>query len=564
MKMTRKISGMAALAAVLWLGGGALQAQGLPAITFSTLFGTEFWDQGNAVAVDAEGYTYMVGHSEISWYWGLVDAFIVKFAPSGDLVWSVRLGGSRRNEAVGVAVRPGGDIWVVGWTDSPDFPVVAPWQPTGGGGPFLVRLNAAGEVVLSTIFGGPGGVGVDGIGTDAQGFVYLAGFTDSPSFPPGTRGTGSSRSYVIKIDPAGPRILWGAEVENPDSWSKQLSGFAVDPTGRSYLGWYTQTARLSASGSPDYLVPAGSRYGLAADAAGNAYLLSTVGRIESSTSWAWSDVLVERLGPSGELTGSLAFGGSWDDTPGGIAADPAGGLYVVGETYSADFPVQSPVQPTCPDADEWLSCWPVGFLTRIEPETWSLQHSTYLGGTQTVTFADDYTSPRAVAAGFGAVAVTGWTTDGDFMVVNPFQSTVAGWGDAFLTRIAFSRPPDCSAAAAIPAALWPPNGRLAPVSIQGVTDPDRDPVTLRVTAIHQDEPLSKTGTPDATGLGTAQAWVRADRAGNGDGRVYHIAFEATDPAGAACTGTMTVCVPHDQGKPACADGGPLVDSAGDR
>lgn len=563
METTRKISGLAALTAVLWLSGGMLQAQSPPVMTFSTLFGTEWWDTGNAVAVDAEGYTYMAGHFESSWYWDMADAFVLKVAPGGDLVWSVRLGGSGWDEAVGVAVRPGGDVWVIGWTESPDFPVVAPWQPTGGGGPFLARLNPAGELVLSTTFGGSGGVGVDGIGTDALGFVYLGGFTDSPSFPPGTRGTGSSRSYVLKIDPAGPQIVWGAEVENPDSWWRTLTGFAVDPAGRAYLGWYSQTARLNASGSSlDYLVPTGS-LGLAADAAGNAYLISSV-RGESTNYWSWSDILVERLGSAGQLTGSLVFGGSWDDWPAAVATDPSGDVYVVGETSSEDFPLINPVQPRCPGAEELLSCWTMGFLTRIRPDTWQIRHSTFIGGGETVTSYIDYTAPTSVAAGAGAVAVGGWTTDGDFTVVNPFQAVVAGSEDAFLVRISFNRPPDCSAATVTPSALWPTNDRLVPVSILGVTDPDGDPVTLRVTAIRQDEPLSGKGQPDATGLGTARPMLRASRAGNGDGRVYHVTFEATDPAGAACTGTVAVCVPHDQGKPACGDGGALVDSAGGR
>jgi len=131
-------------------------------------------------------------------------------------------------------------------------------------------------------------------------------------------------------------------------------------------------------------------------------------------------------------------------------------------------------------------------------------------------------------------------------------------------------PPDCSNAAASPASLWPPNHALAPVQVAGVTDPDPgDTVTVTITSVRQDEPLNTVGdgntSPDATGVGTGQAQVRAERTGNkhvpGDGRVYHIGFTATDAAGAQCTGTVTVCVPHDQGQgSACVDGGPLYDS----
>jgi hypothetical protein len=46
-----------------------------------------------------------------------------------------------------------------------------------------------------------------------------------------------------------------------------------------------------------------------------------------------------------------------------------------------------------------------------------------------------------------------------------------------------------------------------------------------------------------------------------DGRIYHLRFTATDPAGGSCQGEVAVCVPHDQGgKPQCIDQGPLFDS----
>lgn len=559
-RATSRISfGLAALVAVLWLGGGVLQAQALPEMTFSTLFGTEWWDTGKAVAVNPEGYTYLAGHFESSWTQDIADAFILKVAPGGGLVWSVRLGGSGWDEAIGLAVGAGGEVWVTGRTESPDFPAVDSWQPTGRGGPFLARLSPAGELEFSTVFGDPRDVGVLGIGKDAQGFIYLGGFTSSPTFPPGTGGTDSSRSYVLKIDPVGPRIVWGAEVENPDQWPQILTAFAVDPAGRAYLGWFSQTARLNAAGSSlDYLLPIGSR-GLAADADGNAYLLSSAaGRGDFDA----SDVLVERLGSTGELTGSFVFGGSWDDWPTAITTDPSGDVYVVGETSSGDFPLVDPVQPRCPNAEEYDSCWPMGFLTRIRPDTWEIRHSTFIGGGETVSHRDDYTAPTAVAAGFGAVAVGGWTTDGDFTVLNAFQTTVAGSEDAFLVRIAFNQAPDCTTATATPGTLWPANGKLVPVTIGGVTDADGGPVTISVTAIRQDEPLSKKGQPDATGLGTSSPRLRASRAGKEDGRVYHITFEATDPAGAACTGTVTVCVPHDRGQRTCGDGGAVVDSSG--
>jgi hypothetical protein len=55
--------------------------------------------------------------------------------------------------------------------------------------------------------------------------------------------------------------------------------------------------------------------------------------------------------------------------------------------------------------------------------------------------------------------------------------------------------------------------------------------------------------------------LRAARSGRGDGRVYHVRFTAADELGLACTGEVTVCVPHDEGRArACGDGGALFSS----
>ncbi len=144
-------------------------------------------------------------------------------------------------------------------------------------------------------------------------------------------------------------------------------------------------------------------------------------------------------------------------------------------------------------------------------------------------------------------------------------STAASTTSTTSTTTPGNLPPDCSAAAANPAVLWPPNHRFVDVSVAGVTDPDGDPVAITVTGITQDEPVDAGGDgntcPDASGIGTATASVRSERDGGGDGRVYHIGFVADDSRGAQCAGTVTVCVPHDQGRGmACGDRGPLVDA----
>jgi len=93
------------------------------------------------------------------------------------------------------------------------------------------------------------------------------------------------------------------------------------------------------------------------------------------------------------------------------------------------------------------------------------------------------------------------------------------------------------------------------LTLRGITDPDGGTPTVRVTSVLQDEPTNGPGqgnTMQDAGIeanGT-KVWVRPERSGGGDGRVYLISFTASD-ATASCTGQVTVSVPHDQrGAPA--------------
>jgi hypothetical protein len=129
--------------------------------------------------------------------------------------------------------------------------------------------------------------------------------------------------------------------------------------------------------------------------------------------------------------------------------------------------------------------------------------------------------------------------------------------------------PVCSGATASDPTLSPPNHKFVAETITGVTDVACGGVTtITITSIFQDEPTLEPKSigagntcPDGKGIGTATALVRAERAGTGDGRVYTIGFKATDCNGNSCTGTTTVCVPHNDGKKnTCVDEGALFDS----
>jgi hypothetical protein len=137
---------------------------------------------------------------------------------------------------------------------------------------------------------------------------------------------------------------------------------------------------------------------------------------------------------------------------------------------------------------------------------------------------------------------------GSASAVDPLGRTVTGEdGDRY---VGATRPPVCTTATASPAMIWPPNHKFVDVRIAGVTDPDNDPVTIKVTGITQDEPTLTPGSgrTSVDGIITATAArVRAERSGQLNGRLYFIGFAATDDKGGACSGVVTVGVPHDQG-----------------
>ena len=136
-------------------------------------------------------------------------------------------------------------------------------------------------------------------------------------------------------------------------------------------------------------------------------------------------------------------------------------------------------------------------------------------------------------------------------------------GVVFGGVITFDRPPICDHAFGDPATAWPPNHKPVTVAVEGVTDPDDDPVAITIDDIRQDEPVDAGTCSDASGIGTDRATVLVERDGPGDGRVYHIVFHAADPFGGVCTGEVMLCVPHDQGHGGgCGDGGPLFASIG--
>jgi Tol biopolymer transport system component len=125
------------------------------------------------------------------------------------------------------------------------------------------------------------------------------------------------------------------------------------------------------------------------------------------------------------------------------------------------------------------------------------------------------------------------------------------------------RPLDCSDVSAVPDSLSPPDHRFRIVTFEG-GDPDGDPLSFSIDGVTQDEPLRGQGdhtSPDATLSGDGSVLrLRAESRRRGDGRVYRIAFTASDGRGDTCSGTASVEVPVRRGLPAIDSAPPSYDS----
>jgi uncharacterized protein (TIGR03437 family) len=115
---------------------------------------------------------------------------------------------------------------------------------------------------------------------------------------------------------------------------------------------------------------------IAADAGGNTYITGSraiVSATDSPGGAAVTDVFVSKLDPSGNLSPIGTFSGKGTDQANGIAVDPSGNIYIVGNTTSTDFPLRNPLQNVG-------AAGGTGFLMKLGPDG-AVLYSTYLGGT---------------------------------------------------------------------------------------------------------------------------------------------------------------------------------------
>lgn len=109
--------------------------------------------------------------------------------------------------------------------------------------------------------------------------------------------------------------------------------------------------------------------------------------------------------------------------------------------------------------------------------------------------------------------------------------------------------------------IWPPNHKMVPITIEVNADDNSGGLLTIEAFVSSNEPLNDTGDgetiPDWTEpeidqeAGIIYLDLRAERAGDGDGRVYTILIRVTDESGNFSEVSVNIVVPHDKvkGKP---------------
>ena len=136
--------------------------------------------------------------------------------------YATYLGGSGFDYINAIAVDRHGHVYVIGYTQSIDFPTQHALQPVigavGSSDVFIAKLNANGRRLLyATYLGGSGEEFPGGLAVDQEGHAYVTGYTPSPDFP--TRQALQpacalspegfcSDAFIVKLSATGSRLLY--------------------------------------------------------------------------------------------------------------------------------------------------------------------------------------------------------------------------------------------------------------------------------------------------------------------------------------------------------------------
>ncbi len=208
-------------------------------ILYSTYLGGSGHEIGMGIAVDEQGNAYVTGSTGSTDFplrnalqahhaGGknmddlLSDAFVVKFNPSGQIIYSTYLGGSGAEHfdifsyTARISVDRDGEVYITGDTNSPDFPTFHAIQPEFGGGDldaYVTKISAEGnELIYSTYLGGrKSDRGRAIVCHPDGGYAFVSGLTFSDDFPLKEalqQYGGDADAFITALTPDGSEFLF--------------------------------------------------------------------------------------------------------------------------------------------------------------------------------------------------------------------------------------------------------------------------------------------------------------------------------------------------------------------
>ncbi|MDQ3009335.1 MAG: SBBP repeat-containing protein, partial [Acidobacteriota bacterium] len=449
-----------------------INAQGSQ-LAFSTYFGGTGVDVAYGVAVDANNNGYITGNTFSTDFptqnplqaanGGNADAFVARFNDSGTgLVFSTYLGGTAGDFGRGIAVDANAQAYVTGRTASTDFNTRNALQSTNRGNfdAFVSKLNINGsQLVFSTYLGGASDDLGFGIALDSSGNAYVTGDTRSTDFntkaPLQATNRGGLDAFVTKVNSNGADLVYSTYLGG--SGEDLASSIALDTAGNAYITGYTSSNDYPAVGAIQAISKGGlevfvtkifadassiafntyfggngsdTSSAIAVDSGGNAYVTGATTSTNFPTrnpiqavNLGGLDAFAAKFNSTGtSVIYSTYLGGTFGDGGRGIAIDLAGNAFIVGSTFSDDFPVLGAFQPANRGQGD-------AFIARINSSGTALAYSSFLGGTGT----DEAAGVTVDSA--GNAYIVGNTGSGDFNTRNPLQTTNRGQQDAFVAKV---------------------------------------------------------------------------------------------------------------------------------
>jgi Beta-propeller repeat len=421
------------------------------ALGYVTYLGGSSLERGFGIAVDSSGNAYVTGFTFSSNFpqvngltntVGLLNAFVTKLNPSGNIAYSTYLDGSSDSAGGGIAADSSGNAYVTGFTDSSDFPVAGQLSSgcVSGGftSAFVTKLNTnasgASSLVYSTCLGGVGGV-VNGsaIAADASQNAYVTGTSSdfdlltTYGFTGGCALYGNSDAFVARLDTTktgSAALLFltclgsGNFPQGNASSTNMGNAIAVDGSSNAYVAGQTFSSDFPTTTSAAQTT---------CDINGDAFIAKLNTNVSGSSSLVYSTCLG---GNAGTEAGN------------GIAADNLGNAYVAGETDSLDCAIDNfPTTPSAIQGTYGGGCSDAFFaqINTTSSGASSLIFASYLGGS-----ALDFASAVAFDGGSNVYLTGGTTSAGPpsgitgFPVQNALFPNLAGGEDAFVTKITFS------------------------------------------------------------------------------------------------------------------------------